>query len=538
MNQGHISRERPRWRNKNVSDNRPKMNTDTKVKVTTSEWIKVSNIPPMSKLSDVFPSLNQIIEYEMQKGIIDLDALDNTGFDNVTSHALDSVGALNSLYSTKQISDGKRSIPLWTPPSSDSDEGETFPMILEARVHLSYRARPMGWFLRLPNRSVVHAVLNHVRRAENEQWGKWHLPNEAKNLKHQRKKWREGLWKGVWNEYERGVNEENTRVALEDESHDEKELMWGDGLKEEEEEDDNSLVKSPLEEGVEMTESCHAVEQKNDVDAEEKEHGTGAEKQQNEVDADEQKNDIGAEGQQNDIDAEEQQNAVDSEKLDAEKQKKAEKQKDSARDYIEEYSQSHPFPTQLAKPNATHTPLYQLVKSGSTALSIREFAPYPSDNSLSSNNHNDHPPWEQHSFHLSPLLNLSDSVIRVETENLRINEEDIQYFFRGYDLEAIMPESREATSFPSCYSDFPKSIGWNVNMQGNVDFIVKGNADPQRQQSKYPRNRDEKVPIGARRHTFLVRFATSADARMAVRDKKGTTRDGLRLSVTQYPQQW
>lgn len=188
---------RQRWRSKKSShDNRPRKKiVDTKAEIATSEWIKVSNIPPMSKLSDVFPSLNQIIDYEMQKGIIDLDALDNMGgYDNVTSHALDAVGALNSLYSTQQISGGNRNIPLWTPPSSTEleDKADVFPMILEARLHLSYRARPMGWFLRLPNRSVVNAILNHVRRAENEQWSKWNV-HEAKTVKYARKKWREGL---------------------------------------------------------------------------------------------------------------------------------------------------------------------------------------------------------------------------------------------------------------------------------------------------------------------------------------------------------
>ncbi|KAL7542640.1 hypothetical protein ACHAXR_011970 [Thalassiosira sp. AJA248-18] len=439
---------------------RPKNHDERNPKGATSDWVIVSRVPPMSKLSDLFQSLNQITDYELQKGIIDLDALGNLE-NGATSNALDEIGALHSLYSTQQIDDD--SIPLWT-PSSDSPSNsylDACPMILEARLHLSYRARPMGWFLRLPNRSVVHAVLNHVRQAKKyKREQEWRLKKEDGNLRQKRREWREGLWKGVWTEYERGVLEKESQAMLEDESHDDRELMWGDGLGEEENE--TSFEGVPSKEDGESMQPFDAEDQNHDVD-----------------------------------------------------------------DYLQKYLESYPYPAQSTSPSSGGSQ-YQVLKSGSMVLDIREFSPTHSEKSLLNNES----PWEQHSFHLSPLFNLSDSVVRVEAPDLRTTVHDIQFLFRGYDLESISPELEDSSIVPT---EFPESLGWNINLKSNVDFLVKGTYIPKQRSAFFNSDRKESIAVRAKRHTFLVRFASPAEARMAVRDKQGSKLNDQSLSVTQYP---
>ena len=483
--------ERPSWRNgrKRYRKREKKQqqqrsttlenNPRKKPVITTSDWIQVSNTPPMSKLSDLYPSLNQIIMYELQKGIIDLDALGSldSNVDSVTLNALNGVGALETLYSTQTINDGGV-IPLWKPDTSDDidaavvggDNKDSCPMLLEARIHLSYRARPMGWFLRLPNRSVVHAVLNHVRRAR--------YSYHDINLKDERRNWREGLWRGVYDEYERVANEKY-------DDH-EKELMWG--------------------EGDTVLESLKGESARHECDDEFM-----------------QTSSTGEEGDEEGVE---------------------EHQEDSVEDYLRTYTEAFPFPSESSHSNNVSTPKaeHQLLKVGSMPLKIREFLPYPSDISELSSEFAQ-APWEQHSFHLSPKLNLSDSVVRVETRDLRINEKDIKFWYRGYEMEEILPvsEEEESTSnnstLSTCLSDFPESrLGWNMNVTGNnVNCVIKG--IPEAQLAFEPKRKG--VPIRANRNTFLVRFATPADARMAVRDTDGKDISGSRsrvpMSVVQYP---
>jgi len=459
-----ISHERHRWRSRKAPT-LPKISANPKV--STSEWIQISGTPPMSKLSDLFPFLNQIIDHELQKGIIDLDALqDQTYFDSrARANALNEIGALDTLYPTRRNDNGSCVIPLWSPYSSDHPHslGDAYPMILEARIQLSYRARPMGWFLKLPNRSVVHAVLNHVRRARQN---KWYSPNEDSNLKQQKREWREGLWKGVYADYESVAEKKEVQVAIEHEEPDEKELMWVDSEWGKEPKND-LLFECASDGGNEVVRTPQAVEPQNDVDS-----------------------------------------------------------------YVQKYSQSHPYPTQLATQSARQTSPYQNMKCGSTILSIREFSPYPTD---ISSFRNEYLPWEQHAFHLCPHLNLSDSVVRVETSDLTANEADIQFFFRGYDLKCIpVPEEKTiyVPALPSCFTDFPQSIGWNIKSDGNVNMLVEGIHEPQ---YNHPSYRKRGSTIRANRHTFLVRFASPSDARMAVRDNDGKVHAGHRWSACQYP---
>jgi len=472
------NKRRSKRKNRKSPQQQPELKLPTNV--ATSEWVEISGTPPNTKLSDLYSSLNSIIEYELNKGILDLDSLGSLdGVDNATMKALNSVDALKSLYSEQNINGDNNTLPLWTPSSDYFDSlhkggGDTCPIICEARIHLSYRARPMGWFLRFPNRSVVNAVLNHVRRARYS----WH----DLSLKEARRDWREGLWRGVYDEYEVKANEKERDMALKEEDHDEKELMWGGEFTTEEETD--IVMKDEGE--TEVVEGDLAPETTS----------------QEEGDDNMQASDI--EG------------------------------------YMNNYSEAFPFPRQgqVSTPSASTN---QLLKVASLPLKIREFLPYPSDIPIDSDHHRQ-PPWEQHSFHLSSTLNLSENVVRVETEDLRVNERDVRFWFRGYDTESIQlkENSNESTvnGLTPYLAEYPeRQLNWNVNNvskdQSNVDFLIKG--IPHRE-LKYEHKR-KGTPIKSTRNTFLVRFATSSDARMAVRDKGGKPayRGGPYISMSQYP---
>jgi len=463
-NQGQPSHGRRHWRQRKESESNSRVEEKQKVNMATSDWIKINNIPPNSKLSDLFPSLNQILDHEIQKGIIDLDALgDITNIsddDGATLKALEEIGALDSLYSTRQINDDSGSIPLWTPSSSNfsnSHEGEC-PMVLEARVHLTQNAQPVGWFIRLPNRSVVHAILNHIHRGWTERHQQWDHEIRVNDPKYQRKNWREGLWRGVYEDYELASKAKENKTVVEEgeEECEEVEQVLGDDLVGEREGSEDSTLGHPLKEGVGMTQS-HAVEKKKGID-----------------------------------------------------------------DYLHKYSKLHPYPRQQMESDGIRTYAYNILNCGSRGLSVREFFPDPPSTQ--------YPTWDHHSFHLSPLLNLSDSVVRVQTSRLRTDEQDIKYFFRSYDLEAILPEAQSSTTVPSRFASLPESLGWDVKSKDNVDFLVRGTDKPQKHLDKAAQK--------GKTHTFLVRFASPADARMAVRDNGEGNHDSRRLSVTQYPQQW
>ncbi len=453
--------ERPRWRTRQkAARSETHIVPNERNRAATSEWIQVSSTPVMSKLSDLFPSLNQIIEFELQKGIVDLDVLErlkhNSGTRyNAAFQALDELDASNSFYTTEPINNDKTTIPLWTPSSSINSQQtyqDVCPMIQEARLQLSNRAHPKGWFLRLPCRSVVNAILNHVRLANKQLLYSVHI----NNLKQQRKKWREGLWKGVHADYESLAEKKEMQSALENDHDDEKELMWGcGGLGQDVEE------IPPLDRPA-VGESDNAIT----------------------FNADHQDDEVSA--------------------------------------YLQSYMQKYSFPSQRTVP-----PSYQPLKSGSTIVSVREFLPYEislADKKLI--------PWEQHAFYLSPLLNISDTVARVETSDLNVSEEDIQFLFRGYDLKTI-PEIIESTTLSFGYDTFLQSLGWNIASNGNV-MLVNGGHEAHEKFSM--RRRAKGVTSRVNSHTFLVRFASSAEARMAIRDYNGHSREhGERLHVTAFP---
>ena len=143
---------------------------------------------------------------------------------------------------------------------------------------------------------------------------------------------------------------------------------------------------------------------------------------------------------------------------------------------------------------------------------------------------------------MSQQLNLSDSVVRVETSNLRTNMHDIQFLFRGYDLESISSGESEdevasSNTMPSAFGRIPKSLGWNINHKGNVDFLVYGSDRTKGRTIARGNNSGEHAVNRAKWHAFLVRFSCPAEARMAVRDKQGFILKDHELSVAQYPRQ-
>eukprot|EP00986_Skeletonema_menzelii_P007683 scaffold3031_cov136-Skeletonema_menzelii.AAC.2 len=447
-----------------ASSKRTKVNTKSP-KVASSDWILVSNTPPMSKLSDIISGIEKIIAIEMDKGVIDLERIEDYISSGVNLKQrrgnLDRVGARESFYATEKI-DLESGIPIWEPNLEDGELPSH--MVMEARLHLSPHARPKGWFLRLPSRSIVHALLNHNREAEKALvLERRRMESEENLIKTERRKWRQGLWKGVWGEHENKLVLNQNKKMLDKEKEEEWNLAFG----------------------VASDERLNVYDQRSaSVDDD------------TTADGDEETIVVNEDGEES-ISLEEDPHAI-------------------AFAYLERYAQFKPYPEQFKSGYHATSSGYHRLTCGSAQLEIEEFHPEePHASRLRS--------WDHASFHISPILNLSDSVVRIETEALGKSVDDIQYLFRGYDLESIFPEKASSTpSLPPSCASYVKSLGWNVNGEGNnVDILVDGRAKP----------------VNAR-HTFLVRFASASSARMAVRDELRFRQGDDMLTMTQFPSSW
>ena len=442
--------------------------------IPTSEWILVSNIPPSSHLSDIFPSLSKIVDFELKKGIIDLDAIrEDEESDIPIWKPPEEIPTFTTFSESFQnVNDSPDDGTNVSSSNSSNSNHSSLPshMILEARIHLSYRARPLGWFLRFPNRSVVNAILNHVNEAERlqheiKQYGRPEKmgENDDKRLKRERWEWREGLWEGV-------MHDVNSNVTMSKET------------------DEFDVQREVEDESESPGEDSESFSNEN-----ENEHALSS--------------------------------------------------CPSVPDHLMPLT---PSEEQQSLAN------YHSLRCGLETLSIQEFHPNSFDNTTAEKQEaRQHLPWEQHSFHMGPLLQLSDSVVRVETTALKTTIEEIQYLFRGYHLKSIWPDessdvddsniSSTSTVVPSIYTKYPKSIGWTLPPaaqnnkhrppQSAVDFLLRGS---NKNRSKI----DEVDNVGLpKKHTFLVRFANPAEARMAVRDKRGIPFSATRLLVSQFPRQ-
>lgn len=97
---------------------------------TSCSWVQINNIPVLSTLEDVVRSVEEVLEFEKERGIIDLDANDW---------------------------EKGESLPLLDLP----EEGHEW--VLSAKLVLSTYYRPSGWRLEFDNRSIAHALLQHTK---------------------------------------------------------------------------------------------------------------------------------------------------------------------------------------------------------------------------------------------------------------------------------------------------------------------------------------------------------------------------------------
>ena len=452
--------------------------------VTTSEWLLVSNIPPMSKLSDLLPSLSNILEYEINKGIIDINKLtsenDSETHHDYTRH-LEENDALPLLYSAKSLTNDS-GIPLLN-INLNPDLSLPSQFITEARLHLSYRARPMGWFLRFTDESIAHAIFCHIQEAgKHEELIRGQFEKERDEVLKERRVWTEKLWKSVHDDY--GINTRKYESVFNDRME-EKELMWGKDF-------DHDPIEVDSTGEVDNPDSCK-YDQLGGIDE-----------------------------------------AINSSEGEC---------NNDVNDFFDEYTKSHPYPMHSTSMPSVETVFgLHYLKCGSTPLLVDKFS--PTSTPVETNERLGI--WEQHSFHLGNLLDLSDSCVRVETHALKTSVAEIKWLFRGYDFKNIYPLSSDSKDqLPSLsFADLPKSIGWNLNRYvvndketnspDAVDFLVIGKGRAFRDQNE-KFSRTTKQIDRPTHHVFLIRFATPADARMAVRQMQGTMFNERRMLLSQYP---
>lgn len=114
-----------------------------RVKLPTSSWIQLRDVPPLATLDDICSSVGLVLDIEHKIGIRDLDSVDGR-FIN---------------------------------PST--------PWVKCAKTLLSTHGRPTHWRIELENRSIVNAFLEHAKEAKfmcvwkEVAVSEWHLGDEA-----------------------------------------------------------------------------------------------------------------------------------------------------------------------------------------------------------------------------------------------------------------------------------------------------------------------------------------------------------------------
>lgn len=103
---------------------KPKSVVKKRISLPTSCWVELSGAPPLATLEDVCNSVSQALDIERSIGILDLDSPDGG---------------------------------LVTPSE---------PWIKSATLALSESGRPRIWRIRLENRSIVHAFLEHAKQTK------------------------------------------------------------------------------------------------------------------------------------------------------------------------------------------------------------------------------------------------------------------------------------------------------------------------------------------------------------------------------------
>jgi len=126
--------------------------------IVSTEWVSITNIPPLSTLDDLLVDIERIMTTELSMGIVDLDAAEKMMDDQST---ITDTSTNTDIDSSASASDEEQpQLPIWQP-----DVLLPAHLVVEARLSLSTLKRPTGWFIRFPSRSVVHALLSHIEEA-------------------------------------------------------------------------------------------------------------------------------------------------------------------------------------------------------------------------------------------------------------------------------------------------------------------------------------------------------------------------------------
>ena len=116
--------------------------------IPQSSWVFIPRVPRQATLDDLLNGIQLVVQQELERGILDLDKL--------------AVSIQNQQQDQENggLEDNDHPSPLiryW------KNDDQKYPphLVLEARSHLEKLKKHTGWFLRFPNRSVVHALLEH-----------------------------------------------------------------------------------------------------------------------------------------------------------------------------------------------------------------------------------------------------------------------------------------------------------------------------------------------------------------------------------------
>ena len=121
----------------------------------STDWVTVTNIPPLSTIDDLLIDVERIMTTELSMGIVDLDAAENMLKQSIEEEIPQE---------QPQEQQQPPQLPLWEPNESLPNH-----LVIEAHIMLSTLGRPSGWYLRFPNRSCVHALLSHIDQARKTQ---------------------------------------------------------------------------------------------------------------------------------------------------------------------------------------------------------------------------------------------------------------------------------------------------------------------------------------------------------------------------------
>jgi len=170
--QAHYSRESHSPRAAAAAQRQKQSRGKSNSRIVSSEWLSITNIPPLSTLDDLLVDVERIAQTELSMGIVDLDA---------AQKMMDNQSASSSSISSEEDQQPPQ-LPIWQP-----DVSTPYPphLVVEARLSLSTLKRPTGWYLRFPNRSVVHALLSHIGEANKleTQYNRLQFATRAKNSK-------------------------------------------------------------------------------------------------------------------------------------------------------------------------------------------------------------------------------------------------------------------------------------------------------------------------------------------------------------------